>query len=90
MSQDAPPARDDNPRALWAFLLGIVSLPLTALCGFGLALGIPAVVLGWQASKQHRGRGLAVAGIVLGALSVVVGGVWLVLVLTGAVDRPDA
>jgi hypothetical protein len=89
MGQDAPSPKGENPRALWALILGIVSLPLTALCGFGLVVGIAAVVLGWQARNESTGRGLAFGGIVTGALAVVVGAVWLVLVFSGVVDRPN-
>jgi hypothetical protein len=83
-------AQRDNPKALWSLILGIVSLPVTSLCGLGLLLGIPAVVLGWQAKDQPTGRGMAISGLVLGALSVVLGVAWLVLLATGAVDRPES
>jgi apolipoprotein N-acyltransferase len=82
-------ARRDNPKALWSLILGIVSLPITCLTGFGLVIGIPAVLLGWQARNQPTGRGMALTGLGLGALSFVFGVVWLVLLATGAVDLPD-
>jgi uncharacterized membrane protein HdeD (DUF308 family) len=90
MSQDTPPARADNPQALWALILGVVSVVLTALCGYGLLVGIPAVVLGWRARNRQPCRGMAIIGLVTGALSVAVGTSWLVLVLTGVVSRPDS
>jgi hypothetical protein len=78
----------DNPKALWSLLLGIVSLVLTSLCGYGLVLGVPAVYLGWQAKDQPR-RGPAIIGIVTGGLAIVIGIVWFVLVGTGVVDAPS-
>ena len=50
----------DNPKALWSMILGFVSLPITCLCGFGLLLGVPAVILGWQSKDEPTGRWLAI------------------------------
>ena len=94
-----PPAPDDpsaakrkreNPKALWAMILGFVSLPVTCLCGFGLLLGIPAVILGWQSKDEPTGRWLAIGGLVCGAFSIAFGTLWLVLLATGAVHPPKA
>jgi len=91
MSRDTPPeaASGDNPKATWSLLLGIVSLVLTGLCGYGLVLGFPAVYFGWQAKDQPTGRGLAIAGIVTGGLAIVLGAVWLVLWATGGISGPS-
>ena len=92
-----PPSPDDpdtgkpkreNPRALWAMILGFVSLPVTCLCGFGLVLGVPAVILGWQSKNEPTGRWLAIGGLVCGAFSIAFGTLWLVLLATGAVHPP--
>lgn len=62
-----------NPRALWAYYLGLVALfPL-----FGVPLAIAAIVLGLQGSKyadlhpEAKGKYHAWAGIVLGTFSIV-------------------
>jgi len=91
MSDDAPSApygarpRRENPKALWSMILGFVSLPVTCLCGFGMVLGVPAVILGLQSKDQPTGRWLAIGGIVLGAVSIVLGALWFVLLGTGTV-----
>ena len=84
----AKPKRE-NPKALWAMILGFVSLPVTCLCGFGLLLGIPAVI--WAGSRRTSppGRWLAIGGIVCGAFSITLGTLWLVLLATGAVHPPS-
>jgi Domain of unknown function (DUF4190) len=58
-----------------ALVLGILSLP-TVCCAGGLWLGIPAAVLGFigmrnadSDSGRYGGRGMAVAGVVLGVVS---------------------
>ena len=97
MSQDAPaPQPNDGPpqpsvgniRARWSLLLGFVSIPLTCLCGVGVVLGIAAVILGWRAKDAPTGRTTALAGIISGAISVVVLAVFLVLHASGAIDAP--
>jgi hypothetical protein len=83
----AKPKRE-NPKALWAMILGFVSLPVTCLCGFGLVLGVPAVILGWQSKNEPTGRWLALGGIICGAVSIAFGTLWLLLLATGAVHPP--
>ncbi len=68
-------------------MLGILSLPLIFVCGIGLVTGVAAVVLGAlglrKISQQPglSGRGLAIGGIVTGAISVVAALLFVVLVL---------
>ena len=90
MSQDEPAPyagrpRAENPRAMWSMILGFISLPFTCLCGFGMILGIPAVILGWQSKDEPTGRWLAIGGIVQGGISIVLGAVWFVLLGLGVV-----
>lgn len=85
----AKPKRE-NPKALWAMILGFVSLPVTCLCGFGLILGVPAIILGWQSKNEPTGRWLALGGLICGAISVGFGTLWLVLLATGAIHPPKA
>ncbi len=68
----------NNGLAIAALVLGIVSLALTLLCGIGLLTGVPAIVLGVLALRKISeqpgltGRGLAIGGIVTGAVGVVI------------------
>jgi uncharacterized protein DUF4190 len=65
-----PPAR--NRKAAWALVLGILGIwPLSLLAS------IPALILGYQAIGEIRrsggaqgGRGMALAGVILGWISV--------------------
>lgn len=88
-----PPLPDDLPpgfagvpvthkRALAALVCGIVSLVF-----FPIVLGVVAVVLGFQARQMverrpdvYKGSNLAIAGMALGAISVVL---FLVVISTG-------
>ncbi|MER5862529.1 DUF1707 and DUF4190 domain-containing protein [Kitasatospora sp. NPDC002040] len=68
-----------NPLAVTSLVLGLLCIP-----SFGL-FGIPAVVTGHVAKSQlcrsdEQGDGMAVAGLVLGWLSV---GGWALLILAG-------
>lgn len=65
MTEHTSPASTDNSLAITSMVLGIVSLT-----GFGLILGIPAIVLGIIAlKKKAANRGLSITGIVTGAIS---------------------
>lgn len=76
-----------NGKATAALVTGIGSLVLSWCCGFGL-VGIVAVVLGIKARQEVRdsngqqtGDGLALGGIVTGAVAVVIGLAALVVIL---------
>lgn len=71
-----PPGYDGNPvtheRAIASLVCGLIGTIF-----FPLVLGIAAIVLGVQARQAirtqplvYRGNGLALAGIILGALSI--------------------
>ena len=82
-----PPMAPTNGKATAALVTGITSLLLSWCCGLGLA-GIVAVVLGAKARREIResggrqqGDGLALAGIVIGAVAAVLGLLVLVLVV---------
>ncbi len=82
-----PVARPTNSKATASLATGIASLVLSWCCGFGL-VGIVAMVLGVKARREieesggvQQGDGLAVGGIVTGAIAVVLG--VLVLLVVG-------
>jgi hypothetical protein len=75
----------NNPKALWALILGIVGL---VCCG--LFTGIPAIILGKMGQNEidasqgtQTGRGMATAGFVLGIIAVIWGVIWLILIASG-------
>ena len=76
----------NNGKAVASLVTGIASLLLSWCCGLGL-VGIVAVVLGVKARGEIRrsggtqsGDGLALAGIITGAVAIVLGLVVLVAV----------
>lgn len=76
------PALDKNQKAIFAMVLGIISI----FC-LGFILGIVAIVLGILARKEisasggrQGGGGFAIAGIVAGMLGILSG---IVVALTG-------
>lgn len=69
-----------------ALILGIAAIPLVCCVYLGIPLGIAAIVLGWIGKrKAERGeatnRGQAVAGLICGAVAVVLGVLLLLLVV---------
>jgi hypothetical protein len=79
-----------SPLAIVSLVLGIVGL----LCCTFFLLGIGAVVTGFLARKQIaesqgrlKGQGMATAGLVLGAVSIVLALFYWVLVLSGAISN---
>lgn len=82
-----PTPAPTNGKATAALITGITTLVLSWCCGFGV-LGLAAVVLGMKGRSEIRrsggtqsGEGIALAGIVTGAIAVVVGLVTLVVVV---------
>jgi hypothetical protein len=93
-SPPPPPAYAAQPQktmALFSMILGIVSITI-GLCYFGILTGPIAIVLGiislFQIKKdpnRYGGKGMAIAGIVTGAISFVfVALIILILGLLGA------
>jgi hypothetical protein len=67
-AQAVPAAHTNNTMALLSMILGIVSI-----LGFGLLLGIPAIVLGIIALKKRQGeKGFSITGIVTGGIATLV------------------
>ena len=74
-----PPGVPTNGKATAALVIGITTLVLSWCCGFGL-VGIVAIVLGARARNEiarsggrQEGDGLALAGIITGAVATVIG-----------------
>lgn len=81
-----PVARPTNSKATASLVTGITSLVLSWCCGLGIA-GIVAIVLGVKARREiqdsngtEQGDGIAVAGIITGAIAVVLGVLILVVI----------
>lgn len=81
-----PQTLPTNGKATAALITGITTLVLSWCCGLGI-LGVVAIVLGVQGRAEIRrspdtqtGDGLALAGIITGAIAVVVGLLVLVLI----------
>jgi hypothetical protein len=76
-----------NGKATASLVTGVTSLVLSWCCGFGL-VGIVAVVLGVRARREiqdsggtQQGDGLALGGIITGAIAIVLA--LLILVMIG-------
>lgn len=80
-----PRAPHTNGYALWALICGLGSF----VCS--LFLGIPAIILGIlgvsRANKTGTGRGMSIAGIILGVISIPLSGVILIAMLLPAVAK---
>ncbi len=75
-----------NQKAIWALVLGILSLVCCSV-----VTGIPALILGQMAKKEidgsggaQTGRGMATAGVILGIISIVFLVIYLILLAMGA------
>lgn len=65
--------------AIISFVVAIISI-IGNCVGFGLLFGIAAVVLGIVSIKKGEAlKGLAIAAIIIGAISILVGLIWLVI-----------
>lgn len=82
-----PPAAGTNTLAI----ASLVASLLGWLCGIGPILG---VIFGFIALNQIKktgqgGRGLALAGIIIGAVAIVLGIIYGIIVGIAAVNHPD-
>jgi len=79
--------RADQTLATVSMILGIISLAVSCCYG-GIWLGIPAAILGFLAlnkassdSEKYGGKGLALAGVVMGGVSFLI----TLLIIIGAI-----
>jgi Domain of unknown function (DUF4190) len=79
----------NNGKATASLITGIATLVLSWCCGAGV-LGVVAIVLGVKARSEIRasggrqgGDGIALAGIITGAVAVLVGIVAIVVIIVG-------
>lgn len=70
----APPKKSESGLAVASLVLSIVSFVLSFVPGLNIILALLAVILGIVAKVKGAG-GMAIAGIIIGALSLVVSGI---------------
>ena len=85
-------APQQNQKALWSMILGILSL----IC-CGVVVGIVAIVLGNSAKNEiaasggmQTGEGMAKAGVILGWIGVALTILGVILFVTGALTLPGS
>ena len=72
------PARNTDALGILSLVLGILGIVFTCFPFINVALSLAALILGIVARARHTGGGMAIAGIVLGAVGLIFG-LWLVL-----------
>ncbi|MFE2995070.1 DUF4190 domain-containing protein [Nocardia sp. NPDC059246] len=85
-----PPVQQTNSLAIASLVVSIIGVPAMFFCAFlpvvsivGLVLGI--VALNQLKSTQQQGRGLALGGVWVGAISIVIGlALFLILIIAGS------
>jgi len=82
----APVQQNQNTFGLLSMIFGIISIPLACCYGFGALFGIAGVVLGVTGMRkasagQASNRGMAIAGLVCGAVGIILGLVWLIVII---------
>jgi hypothetical protein len=82
----APPRRGMGVTAL---VLGILAVPTLLLCGIGLVVALAGLVVGGIAVSRRNGKGLAITGITISALTLIIGGLGASWFLTQARECAD-
>jgi HEAT repeat protein len=93
----SPPGRGRaNTLGIASLVLGIVSIMLTCCYGGGIPFGIAALVTGligrrWitQDGSAQSGKGMALAGVVLGGVGILIGFAWLMVTLVMGLREPS-
>jgi hypothetical protein len=76
-----PQQSQTNTLALWSLVASLIGI----LCSIGSFVGIALGIVALNQIKETRqgGRGLAVAGIVVGVVSLVISAIWYLIVFSG-------
>ena len=90
----SPSPQRANAKAVWSLVLGTVAVLGTLYCLLGGVLGIVALLLGLRGRREidassgmQSGRGMAIAGMVLGTIAIVFSMAVVILVLTGVLPN---
>ena len=75
-----PPAAPTRAFAITALVLGIAAVALSIIPWVGPSLGLVGVVFAIIALRQHRRKGMGVAGLVLSIIGILAGAVVLLFV----------
>jgi hypothetical protein len=89
------PEERPGPMAIVSLICGILSVlcHCVPVAGsfIGFALSVAAIVLGIieirkisRGESSEKGKGMAVAGIILGAVGIVFGIIWIIVIAVGA------
>jgi hypothetical protein len=89
-----PTAPRNDGMAIAALCCGIAAIPLTLFCGLGVVLGVLGLVFGLvsmrkidRAAGALTGRGMALAGVICGAVGLVLSlGYWVIIIIAAASD----
>lgn len=71
-----PKSQDTNGLAVTSLILGVLSLT-----GFGLLTAIPAIITGVIGLRNPEGKGMSLAGVIMGSVSAVVSILIFVLIM---------
>lgn len=70
----------NDVKAIISMIIGIISIPLLCICLSGILTGIASIILGIfsrnsikNSNGTKTGEGMALAGIILGAVAIVLG-----------------
>lgn len=81
-----PIAQETNNKALWSLVMGIIGIFI-----FPVIFNVPAIILGYIAKNEisrsggrEAGRGMALAGIILGWVGLFLGIIWVVVAIVAA------
>jgi len=87
------PPSTSNGMAIAALVLGLSGLVLFFTCGFGILLCVLGIVFGFiglsKAKQIGKGKGMSLAGIILGAVGIIGGILFIVLIAITADDAND-
>jgi len=83
-------ARETNGLAIASLVLGIAAIPLGCCYGGGALFGVAALITGLigrrrikESGGAQSGEGMALAGTILGGVSVLVGLAWIAFLALG-------
>lgn len=83
----------DQTLPIISLVLGVLGF-LTICCHGGVPMGIGAVITGYlgmknadQNPQKYGGKGIAIGGLILGAIGLLSGVIWIILTIMGSIAR---